>query len=95
MEISLFLGSSQKKIGKFINVKKEGTRNYSMFISNNQFWKIKNFKLNDLFPVKSKMTEKEFFKYLNLEILYRKFFLKDNDYITSLLTKKGLISNDV
>ena len=33
--------------------------------------------------------------FLNLEILLRKFFLKDNDYITGLLTKIGLISNNI
>ena len=79
-----------KKYGKFIDREKEGTRNYSKFISNTKFWNFNNFQILKTIKIKKNLNFKEIFKLINLEILLRSTLTKDLNYLKDILTKKGL-----
>lgn len=82
-----------KKYGNFINKKKEGTRNYSKYISNKKFWNFDNFKILKMIKIKEitkEMSFKEIFKIINLEILIRSTLNENYDYLKNIISKKGL-----
>ena len=76
-----------------VNVKKEGTRNYSMFIANEKFWNLDNFKILEIFPLKKILDNKTLFKLINLEFLLRSSVLKEEEYLPELLSIEGLNQN--
>ena len=89
----IFRKLGENKIGDFVNVKKEGTRNYSMFIANEEFWNLDNFKILDIFPLKKSLDNKTLFKLINLEFLLRSSVLKEEGYLPELLSREGLNQN--
>jgi asparagine synthase (glutamine-hydrolysing) len=86
---------AEKVIGNYLNVHKEGTRNYSIYISNPDFWNFNNFKIREFFNLKKELKGKSLFRYLNLEFLFRSVFLKEKNYLPKLLTIEGLNQNKV
>ena len=70
----VFRELAERRIGNFVNVPKEGTINYSMYVSDPAFWNLNHFKLGKLFPMPKNLTKKEMFRILNLEILLRTKF---------------------
>ncbi len=90
----LFTKLAENKIGKFINKRnKEGTRNYSKYISNQQFWKFQNFHILDILNINklpSKTPFKLVYKMIALEIFHRSVVLKENNYLNQILSNKGL-----
>ena len=89
----IFRNLAENKIGDFVNVKKEGTRNYSMFIANEKFWNLDNFKILEIFPLKKILDNKTLFKLINLEFLLRSSVLKEEEYLPELLSIEGLNQN--
>lgn len=85
----IFRELAGRRIGNFVNVPKEGTRNYSMFISDPAFWDLKQFKVAKLFPLTKTLNKKEMFRVLNLEILWRTRFENETDTILDLATEAG------
>ena len=85
----LFRELAIKNYGKFIDRKKEGTRNYSKFISNKNFWNLKNFQILKKIKVHESLSYKEIFKLINLEILLRTLN-KDLKNIKTIFSKKGI-----
>ena len=89
---NLFKNIAEKIFGKMINQDKEGTRNYSIQISNKIYWDLDKFKILKKYKINQDKinNEKKFFKILNLEILYRDSILKERNFSFSLiLTKIG------
>jgi asparagine synthase (glutamine-hydrolysing) len=85
---------ASRKIGDFVNVPKEGTRNYSMKISDHSFWDFDRFMLNEIMelPFKSgkvKSNKKLIFRLLNLEIFHRLYFLGEEYPINDIMTETG------
>lgn len=86
---------AEKVIGNYLNVHKEGTRNYSSFVSNSEFWNLKNFKIREFFQLNQELDSKNLFKFINLEFLFRSFFLNEKDFLPQLLTHHGLSQNKI
>ena len=70
---------------------KEGTRNYSKFISNPIFWNLNNFIIKKNFKMHNlNFTNfRQFFNLVNLEIFYRYCYLKNTKGIEEILSNKG------
>ena len=81
---------ASNKYGKFIDKEKEGTRNYSKFISNKKFWNFDNFQILRIIKMTNKPSYKEIFKIINLEILLRSTLTKNFNYFTDIVSKEGL-----
>lgn len=79
-----------RRVGSFIDVPKEGTRNYSMKISEPAYWKFSNFFIKDIIPLSGSMEKKDIFKVINLELFHRLFFKKEKNPLSGMLTSKGL-----
>lgn len=84
----LFRKLAKKHYGKFIDRKKEGTRNFSKFISNKKFWNFQNFKILKRIKVDKDLSYKEIFKLINLEILLRTT-TQDLKNIDTIFSKRG------
>lgn len=89
----IFRELSEKIIGNFVNVHKEGTRNFSMYISNSNFWNFDNFIIKDIFNLQAELKGKSLFRYINLEFLYRSTILKQKNYLPQILSETGISSN--
>ena len=76
----IFRKLSEKFFGNFINLPKEGTRNFSMYISNPSFWNFEKFSIRDEFKLNNSIEGKSLFKYLNLEFLYRTVINNEEDF---------------
>ena len=87
---NLFKNFAEKIFGKIINQDKEGTRNYSIKISNKIYWNMGKFKLLKKYKINQDKldNEKKFFKILNLEILYRHSILQEKNFSFSLILSK-------
>jgi asparagine synthetase B (glutamine-hydrolysing) len=86
----LFRELAIRKYGSFINKEKEGTRNYSKFISNYRFWNFNAFLISKFIKIDKKNSYKDVFKLLNLEIVQRSI-LSDNSkkFLREILTPFG------
>lgn len=80
---------ARKKVGDFVDVRKEGTRNYSVAISDEKYWKIRDFSINSLLTMPETLTEKERFKWLNVELFYRSFWGTIDPDCKAVLTDEG------
>ena len=89
----IFRKLSEKFFGNFINLPKEGTRNFSMYISNPSFWNFEKFSIRDEFKLNNSIEGKSLFKYLNLEFLYRTVINNEEDFLFQIMTKKGIECN--
>ena len=85
----IFRKLAENKIGNWVNVKKEGTRNYSKYISNKKFWNFSNFAISSYFDLQKTFTWKEIFKIINLEIFYRSILLNESDFLDNIITDLG------
>ena len=82
-----------KKIGKkFTDIKKEGTRNYSKYISNKNFWNFDKFLTLKIFKVNiSKIKDyRIIFNFINTEIFYRMCVLNSSNFDTIVKNKSIL-----
>ena len=64
-----------------------------MFIANEKFWNLDNFKILEIFPLKKQLDNKTLFKLINLEFLLRSSVLKEEEYLPELLSIEGLNQN--
>mgnify|MGYP001327604359 CR=1 FL=1 len=78
-----------KKYGKFINKAKEGTRNYSKYISNKKFWNFNKFQILKTIKINKNLHYKEIFKLINLEMILRATSSNNYNYLRDIVTKKG------
>lgn len=85
---------ASRKIGDFVNVPKEGTRNYSVKISDPSFWDFDRFTLNEIIEapfdsLKVKSNRKLLFRLINLEIFHRLYFHVEKHPINDIMTETG------
>ncbi len=85
----LFRALAQQRMGDYVNVEKEGTRNYSMAVSQLRYWNLANFAIGKIKPLPAAPGPKELFKLVNLEIHHRIFFAKESGFLPRLLTTEG------
>lgn len=86
----LFRDLAERRLGGFVNVEKEGTRNYSMAISQPEYWNLDAFAIGRDFAMPAAPKPKLLFKLINLEMHYRLFFEKETDFLPRLLTRQGM-----
>lgn len=88
----IFRDLAARRIGDYVNVEKEGTRNYSMAISRPEYWNLDAFTIRQEIPMPDAPDPKLLFKLINLECHTRLFFRKESDFLLALLTPTGLRS---
>ena len=79
-----------EKYGKFIDNTKEGTRNYSKYISNKKFWNFNKFKILKIIKISKNLHYKEIFKIINLEMMLRATLSNNFNYLRDIVTNRGL-----
>jgi asparagine synthase (glutamine-hydrolysing) len=78
------------EIGPFMNVEKEGTRNYSMAMAKPEYWQFSEFALGRILPIPANMTKRSIIRLVNLEIFHRIFFCsEDEDLLARIMTPGG------
>jgi len=87
----IFRQLARRRLGAFVDVQKEGTRNYSMAISESNYWDLANFSIRDLGFDFLPGNRKVMFRMINLELFYRHFF-GSGIQIAELLTPQGLLA---
>ena len=88
----IFRDLASRRIGDYVNVEKEGTRNYSMAISRPEYWNLDAFTIGHQIPMPDEPDPKLLFKLINLECHTRLFFGKERDFLPVLLTPAGMRS---
>lgn len=88
----LFRELAERRIGSYVNVGKEGTRNYSMAISRPEFWNLGAFAVGLHLSMPSNPPPKLLFKLVNLEMHQRIFFEDETDFLPHILTAQGRAS---
>ncbi len=76
-------------IGKFIDVAKEGTRNYSMKISEPGYWNLSRFSVQKVVKIPGDLKPKDLFKVINLELFHRIYAEGESSLPLELLTPEG------
>ena len=71
---------AEKEIGPYVQKKKEGTRNFSMAIGNEEYWDLGALRLNELFILPEKLCPRDIIRLINLEIFHTHNFLDGFDY---------------
>jgi len=85
----IFRALAENKIGNWMNVKKEGTRNYSKYISDRLFWNFSNFKIGNFLDLEKEFQWGVIFRLINLEIFYRSVVLNQVDFLEKILSEIG------
>lgn len=88
----IFRELAARRIGDYVSVEKEGTRNYSMAISRPEYWNLDAFTIRQEILMPDAPDPKLLFKLINLECHTRLFFWKERDFLPALLTPAGLRS---
>lgn len=86
----IFRDLAARRIGDYVNVEKEGTRNYSMAISRPEYWNLDAFVIGTQIPMPEAPDAKLLFKLINLECHTRLFFENERDFLPALLTPDGM-----
>jgi len=79
---------ANKLIGNFMNVSKEGTRNFSKAISIEELWNLNQFRIFEVLGRKKIHSYKDLFKIINLEIFHRTFFESNENFISEIYLGK-------
>jgi asparagine synthase (glutamine-hydrolysing) len=81
---------AKREIGDFVNVKKEGTRNFAMKVADSRYWRFGNFAIRELMRIPDEMTKREIIRLINLEIFHRQLFLGEEDFFPKIMSPTGL-----
>ncbi len=85
----LFRELAARRLGDYVNVEKEGTRNYSMAISKPEYWDLDAFAIGRHIALPEAPDGRMLFRLINLEFHTRIFFERQTDFLPSLLTAAG------
>ncbi|PLX34624.1 MAG: asparagine synthase (glutamine-hydrolyzing) [Hyphomicrobiales bacterium] len=86
----LFREWAGSTIGEFTNIKKEGTRNYAMYMADSGFWNQDEFSIFKLFDLNELPHPRDLIRYINLELFHNAFFMgKEKRTIDGLLSAEG------
>ena len=89
----LFKKLAVQTFGKFIDTTKEGTRNYSKYISNISYWNLKKFKVFEALKVNKtpdNLSYKLLYKLISLEIFHRSIVLNEKNFFKEIMSKQGI-----
>lgn len=82
-----------REMGDFMQVRKEGTRNFAMAAADPQFWHLDRFAIADVIgKAQGKFTKRQIVRLLNLEVFQRLFFAGgtvDGAFLEDLLIDAG------
>ena len=79
-----------KKMDKSINVKKEGTRNFALQVSDNKYWKYNKFNVFDLIKYNGEFESRDLFRILNLEAFINLYSgISKDSFLEKNLTELG------
>lgn len=78
-------------IGPFMDQPKEGTRNYSLAVSDPSFWDLNSFSVKEFFDFPKQINRNTMFKLICLEIFHRLFIMGNKVDWNDLLTQKGRV----
>lgn len=82
-----------REMGDFMQVRKEGTRNFAMASAEPQFWHLDRFAMTDVIgKAVGTFTKRQIVRLINLEVFHRLFFAggkTDGDFFDDLLTDAG------
>lgn len=80
---------AKQELGEWVDVPKEGTRNFSIRISNPEYWNIKKFEIQGIKHYASRLNPRELYKLINLELFHRMFVSGDGVRWDQLMTSAG------
>ena len=84
----------ERDLGPFMQVRKEGTRNYAMRAAEPAYWRIDKFQICDLIgKPKGELTKRQIVRLFNLEIFHRLFFgdgQADGAFLAQIMTDEGI-----
>jgi asparagine synthase (glutamine-hydrolysing) len=80
---------ARRLIGDYIDMAKEGTRNYSMRIADSRYWNLDRFAIRELVSFPQDVTPRDLIKLVNLELFHRLYFLGQQDPASEVLTPDG------
>lgn len=86
----LFRALAEREVGPFINVRKEGTRNYAMAMAEPGYWRLDAFETAKLAPQSSSPTKRQLIRMVNLEFFHNAYFAAERRPIAALMTREGL-----
>ena len=76
-------------IGAFVNVRKEGTRNFSMHWAKPEYWRFGEFSIRDVVDIPAALEPRDVIRLFNLECFHRQFVARDEVPLEKLLTAAG------
>lgn len=68
-----------REIGNFVDLKKEGTRNFAMHMSQARFWNFPAFSLNEVIAMPQEPSKRDIMRIVNLELFHRFHILGQRD----------------
>jgi len=80
----------ERDIGPFMNLPKEGTRNYAMAVAEPRFWRRDKFAIGEFFDIPEDASKRAMVRLINLEVFHRTFFLKKDDFLGEIMTAEGM-----
>lgn len=78
------------EVGDFINVRKEGTRNYAMAMAEPEFWRLENFESPGATGRVENLSKREIIRLVNLEFFHNAYFAARRRPLRELMTSAGL-----
>ena len=78
-----------QEIGEFVDLKKEGTRNFAMHMSQAKFWNLSAFSLKELISMPREPKKPDIMRLVNLELFHRFHILGQRD-TSPMLSKEGV-----
>lgn len=86
----LFRALAEREVGPFINVRKEGTRNYAMAMAEPGFWRLDAFETAKLGPRVESPSKRQIIRMVNLELFHNAWFAARRRPLAELMTAEGL-----
>jgi asparagine synthase (glutamine-hydrolysing) len=86
----LFRSLATREVGDFINVRKEGTRNYAMAMAEPQFWNLDRFEAPGQAGAWKNPSKRQLVRMINLEMFHNAWFAVRRRPLDELMTPAGL-----
>ena len=86
----LFRSLATREVGDFINVRKEGTRNYALAMAEPQFWNLDRFAAPGQAGAWKNPSKRQLVRMINLELFHNAWFAPHRRPLDELMTPAGL-----
>lgn len=86
----LFRSLAAREVGDFINVRKEGTRNYAMAMAEPQFWRLDRFEAARPAAAERAPKKRQLIRMVNLELFHNAYFAAHRRPLDELMTPAGI-----